>query len=144
MKKFKSRKVNEIIKQWIDDSDFSQAMLAKSLCIDASVLSRQLNGNENFSADRINKIIGILKPSEEEVSKLNAVLYTDHYDASVPLKDLSVEFNIKTVQGIGPDPLLLQFLIFWSGFTNEQKKSFADQAYLIHYEKNKKITEEKK
>lgn len=64
------KQIADILKRWVFESPYTQKKLAKELGTPQPVLSRQLNGIDNISIERIRTIIEILLPPKEEVSSV--------------------------------------------------------------------------
>lgn len=70
----KNFEIATILRNWLYVKHISQAKAARLLNVNPSVLSRQLQGKESIPYDRIEKMIKLFSPCQEETDKINSLL----------------------------------------------------------------------
>ena len=117
----RDKQISDIIVKWMSERAVTQTQFADQLGISQSFLSRLLRGVNTISPDRMKKIVDILKPPKDEITKVNTLLYAKNDEDPNGLKQIALDLCHKTIDQIGPDAMLLQVLINWCGFGSEQK-----------------------
>lgn len=74
MSTIKNPEICSILRQWLKDSGTSIAKAAGMLGISGPVLWRQLAGKETIPLSRVQEMIRLFSPSEEEATKLTALI----------------------------------------------------------------------
>lgn len=135
MNGIKDRNVASFLKKRVEQSEFTQADLARQLEIAQSVLSRQLQGKESIPIERITQLTELLKLPSEEVSQLNAMIVTEHDEnTSTDFKQAALRASLVTVEMIGPDGLLLEILKSWYNYDRETKIKLLQYSYKLNDE----------
>lgn len=131
MSVIKNQEVCRLLKKWIGKSEFSQAQIAKIINEHPSLLSRQLACKENIDVEKITKISDLLKPPNEDIHRINAIIVSEHEEKTPDIKKHYLDMIVTTVQQIGPDGLLAQILFNWVNFSKGQKRALYEQAEII-------------
>jgi transcriptional regulator with XRE-family HTH domain len=116
--------LGKVLRQAIKKNGQTQASLANKMGVSQSAVSKWLKEAEPIPYERVKEIVGILGLNDNEIHEINAWIITEHDKNN----RTSVEFNRNilnlcrsTMEQIGPDSILLQVLIYWSQFNEEQK-----------------------
>jgi len=122
--------ISDLIRSWMRDKKITQTTLAHKMGITQASLSMMLSGKANLPRRRLQEIVELLSPPEDQVRKVLLHYSADGSKITEQLADL------ETVQGIDfHEPITITLLEYWRAMPLSQRYELLAKAAEIR-EKN--------